>query len=75
MTNTQWKAQLEKQIEETKNNFLRLEGALQLVNEMIKAEPPVVEKPPVMAELPKLEKLPVKKRTARKVQTKVTTNE
>ena len=41
MTNTQWKEQLEKQYEDTKNNLLRLEGALQLVSELIKEEPPV----------------------------------
>lgn len=44
MTNTQWKQQLEAQLNDTRANLLRLEGALQLITEIMKEEKPPVKK-------------------------------
>ena len=44
MTNTQWKQQLETQLNDTRANLLRLEGALQLITEIMKEEKPPVKK-------------------------------
>ena len=44
MTNAEWKKQIENQLNETRANMLRLEGALQLLTEIMKTEKPPVKR-------------------------------